>query len=59
MNDEVVGWDVLAYGDVLPKDEKSELKADIIPIKNVNIKPIPHKTTAKILPRYIEKFGKT
>lgn len=37
----------------------TELNADRIPIKNVNINPIPHETTAKILPKYIEKFGRT
>ena len=50
---------MLAIEEPLPKEEKSELKADNIPIKNVNIRPIPHKTTAKMLPRYKEKFGRT
>ena len=59
VKEEVIGWEVLASEEPLPKEEKTEFKADNIPIKNVNIKPIPHKTTAKILPRYKEKFGRT
>ena len=50
---------VLPYNELLPIDEKAELIAERIPIKNVKISPIPHSTTANMLPRYIEKFGKT
>lgn len=41
-----------------PIAEKTELMAEIIPIKNMKINPIPHSTTANILPRYIEKLGR-
>ena len=54
-----VGWYGLPYIELLPIAEKAELKADNIPIANENIRPIPHNTTAKTLPRYTEKFGTT
>ena len=56
---EAVGWWELEYDDEPPRDEKAELILAKIPIKKVNINTIPHNTTAKMLPRYIEKFGKT
>ena len=56
---EAAGWYELLYIEEPPNDEKAELTADNIPIKNVNINPIPHRTTANIVPRYIKKFGKT
>ena len=52
-------WYELEYDDEPPRDEKAELILAKIPIKKVNIKPIPHNTTANMLPRYIKKFGKT
>ena len=55
----VYDGEALPYNELLPIDEKAELIAEMIPIKNVKISPIPHSTTANMLPRYIEKFGKT
>lgn len=56
---EVFGWYELAYGEWFAKDEKAEEILVNIPIKKAKIKPKPHSTTANMLPKYIEKFGKT
>ena len=46
MYDWAFDWEELPYNELLPIDEKAELKRDNIPIKNEKINPIPHSTTA-------------